>query len=321
MNRAPSTTTPHPAAGRGYTLLELVVVLGVLAILALIVVPTFNRVKENSVARTTQTILEALDRNGEALAISDPALLDSALAEIVAAEIDAPAGVTVTRDGATITVTNTVGTDSATGTVTFIDGVGTIDDAVSAPDTTPVTTLTTTPTTTPAPQLYAIGDTGPGGGIVFHVDVGGFACGAEITSTCTYLEAAPADSETEITWAETENQSVDVDGADATAIGSGHRNSIDIGAQTGNDSATSAAVYALSYVNNGYTDWFLPSKDELDELHLRRGIVGGFTTGSYWSSTEYNAYDAWTRHFGFGYHSYDSKASIDTFRVRPVRAG
>jgi hypothetical protein len=38
----------------------------------------------------------------------------------------------------------------------------------------------------------ALGDTGPGGGIVFYYRASGFSCGQDFTDTCHYLEAAPA---------------------------------------------------------------------------------------------------------------------------------
>lgn len=296
----------------GYTLLELLGVLLVLVILAAIAVPTYNRVKGNTLEAVTRTTLETLARNGEAIADTDSDLDDAALAETVMNELDTPEGTSVTRNGNVLTVTVTRGELSAAGTLTFDDGIATIGEAIA---TLPLTTVTPTAT------LYAIGDTGPGGGIVFHVNPTGFSCGPDLTTTCTYLEAAPTESEIETTWAETTNQSLAVDGADASGIGHGQRNTLAITGQTGNEIDNSAAVYASAYTNNGYDDWFLPSKDELDELHLRRGIVDGFAPGSYWSSTEYNAYDAWTRHFVHGYHSYDSKASLENFRVRPIRAG
>lgn len=37
---------------------------------------------------------------------------------------------------------------------------------------------------------------------------------------------------------------------------------------------------------NGLVDWFIPSKDELDEMYTRIGSSGGFASAYYWSSTE-----------------------------------
>jgi len=67
---------------------------------------------------------------------------------------------------------------------------------------------------------------------------------------------------------------------------------------------------------NGYDDWFLPSKDELNLLYLQKGVVGGFAY--YWSSTEYGSYAAWYQYFGDGSQNGNSK--FITLRVRADRA-
>ncbi|MGB7511331.1 MAG: TIR domain-containing protein [Pelodictyon phaeoclathratiforme] len=69
---------------------------------------------------------------------------------------------------------------------------------------------------------------------------------------------------------------------------------------------------------NGYNDWFLPSKEELNQLYHNRSAVGGFAFGIYWSSTEYAADVAWNQVFGNGSQRYNVKGS--EWRVRPVRA-
>ena len=112
-----------------FTLLELIVVLLVLGILAAIAVPTFAKVKENAVTRVVQTTLETLDRNGEAIAVSDYSLSDSQIATAVVAEMTPRAGMTITRDGAVITVEYTNASATAAGSVTFSGGVGTLADA------------------------------------------------------------------------------------------------------------------------------------------------------------------------------------------------
>ena len=69
---------------------------------------------------------------------------------------------------------------------------------------------------------------------------------------------------------------------------------------------------------NGYNDWYLPSKEELNQLYLNRSAVGGFASGVYWSSTEDNAVNAWGQNFVDGYQIGNLKD--DEWRVRPVRA-
>ena len=53
---------------------------------------------------------------------------------------------------------------------------------------------------------------------------------------------------------------------------------------------TYAAGLARAYNGGVYTDWYLPSKDELNKLYLNKvvigGFAGGFPDGFYWSSSE-----------------------------------
>jgi len=47
-----------------------------------------------------------------------------------------------------------------------------------------------------------------------------------------------------------------------------------------------AAKLVDALTDGGYSDWYLPSKDELNKLYLNKNLVGNFADGSYWSSTE-----------------------------------
>ena len=84
---------------------------------------------------------------------------------------------------------------------------------------------------------------------------------------------------------------------------------------------TYAAGLARVYTGGGYSDWCLPSRDDLYQLYLNRAAIGGFPGGArYWSSSEVEsiANGAWGQDFGDGYQSNDGKASSS--RVRAVRA-
>jgi hypothetical protein len=95
-------------------------------------------------------------------------------------------------------------------------------------------------------------------------------------------------------------------GAIGTAIGTGFSNTSNIIASQGGTATSYAAGVARAYTGGGYTDWYLPSKEELNKLYLNRVAIGGFISNSYglyWSSSEIQAYpfhSAWLQDFGNG---------------------
>jgi hypothetical protein len=172
-----------------------------------------------------------------------------------------------------------------------------------------------------------VGDTGPGGGKIFYVALGTFtqadATGSMCTTNCKYLEAAPRTwfggaGDPEISWSTGANQTVAVLGARETMIGSGYKNSLAIVAQNGNVAATSAAVAAREYTGGSKTDWYLPSKDELNQLFINR-VAAGATDG-YWSSSEATATGAWDQGFSNGRQGVADPGKQQTTPVRPIRA-
>ncbi len=156
------------------------------------------------------------------------------------------------------------------------------------------------------PTVYAIGDTGPGGGKVFHVTNGGL----------NGLEAAPVDQAT----APWNCFGTDVASVDNIAIAgtpdsnSGAVNSPLIAVACGG----AAAVAAVYIWPNGQADGFLPNKEELNLLYAQRNVVGSFASFVYWSSSEYNSNNVWYQVFANGVQFDVSKGS--TLGVRAVRA-
>jgi hypothetical protein len=134
------------------------------------------------------------------------------------------------------------------------------------------------------------------------------------------LIAATADQSTGIRWyAGTTSNTM----AYANGVGSGKANTaIIIASQGYGDGENYAARICNEYnVTVGgviYGDWYLPSKHELNLLYLQKGIVGGFANASYWSSTEYDATDAWAQSFNNGHENYYIKSY--TIYVRAIRA-
>jgi hypothetical protein len=137
---------------------------------------------------------------------------------------------------------------------------------------------------------------------------------------------------------------IDVNGADGTAIGSGYQNTLDIVAQncqTQNGGIT-AVQATLNYESEGYTDWYLPSREELREMYNTignggfLGNIGGFEmsddywsssgdyydwSSKYWSSSEFDNNVAWHLEFINGYAgAYGPGIKNNSLRVRAVRS-
>ena len=199
--------------------------------------------------------------------------------------------------------------------------------------------------------VCAVGDTGPGGGKVFYVHASGtFACGATLSQNCTYLEVAPntwsggSVDPSDLLWAVSAHQSSDISTIannssafnDALGIGLGYKNSLAIVGQGNN--TTTAAGAARAYGGGSQSDWYLPSTAELNvlcqwardvaqsvatrcsggSLNTGTGVSGGFSTGTYWSSSELSGTFAWYQTFGYGTQNFNYKNTTDY--VRPVRA-
>ena len=141
--------------------------------------------------------------------------------------------------------------------------------------------------------VCSVGDTGPGGGIVFYVTTDGnsFACGPSLTEVCTYLEnAREADiGGTSTPWSVDSLKSTAVGtGARGVIIGTGYRNTLSIIAQQGSYNSTTnnyLAGAAQAFRGGGKSDWYLPSTDELYALHLSRSRTDTYAQ----SSTETSA--------------------------------
>ncbi|MFM7310889.1 MAG: DUF1566 domain-containing protein [Flavobacteriales bacterium] len=70
---------------------------------------------------------------------------------------------------------------------------------------------------------------------------------------------------------------------------------------------------------NGYTDWYLPSRDELDLIYQNQAAIGGFNNGLYWSSSQATPTTAYYKNFSNGNTSSNFKSGY-YYRVRAIRS-
>ena len=136
--------------------------------------------------------------------------------------------------------------------------------------------------------VCVVGDTGPGGGIVFYVDQSGdgFNCGPTGDNMCMYLENGRGVGASGIAlWSNASLQSTAVPypGAAGVSVGTGYQNTLAIIDQQGPYDAVTNKYMAgatQAFRGGGKTDWYLPSTDELYELHLSRLGTTSFTQSS-----------------------------------------
>lgn len=166
-----------------------------------------------------------------------------------------------------------------------------------------------------------IGDTGPGGGIVFY----------ESDDGLHRLEAAPINLEGKFSWGCLGENVADVDDVafDAKDSQSGKHNTPLIAAACGSDSAAAAAS---DFSFGGFEDWFIPNKDELKLMWRAIGLgcefsdqappgcvnVAEIPKGWYWSSSESDSEKVWNQELHGG--GIDRSARNIKLRVRVIRS-
>jgi hypothetical protein len=177
-------------------------------------------------------------------------------------------------------------------------------------------TISGSPKTAVIYRLLSIGMAYQGGNIAYILQSGdpGYVSGQTHG-----LIAAKSDQSTGIQWY---NGSYVATGATGTALGTGQANTTKIISKQG--AGSYAAKLCDDYVNADtgtgvYSDWYLPSRDELTKLYLLKSVIGGFPGYIYWSSSEDSVNYALVRCFTIDYQYSDLK-SYSTFTVRAVRS-
>jgi hypothetical protein len=149
---------------------------------------------------------------------------------------------------------------------------------------------------------YLMGST-QGGGLLFYND--GFGHG---------LVSASSDQSTAAQWG---CEGTLVGTSTAINTGAANTNTIVIACTT----AGIAAKLCNDLVLNTYSDWYLPSKDELYLMYLNLHYqgLGGFAIAAYWSSSEITATNVWDIAFNYGTQNGNYKSSISCY-VRAIRS-
>jgi hypothetical protein len=105
-------------------------------------------------------------------------------------------------------------------------------------------------------------------------------------------------------------------------VGSGKRNTeliVERLKQWGESGRAAQLCTSLNF--DGYNDWFLPSKDELDLMYknLKQKGLGSLNDTWYWSSSQGSSSYSWLQHFSRGNQTNDF-FRYSTYTVRAVRA-
>lgn len=150
-----------------------------------------------------------------------------------------------------------------------------------------------------------------GGGIIFYIDGTGKHG----------LIAATSDQSSGlgIEWITGGSTQSTLNNNTSTAYGTGQANTNYMIAQTGYTGGAAQVCDAYSVTVDGvtYSDWYLPSKDELNLLYLQYVAVGGFVTNNdYWSSSESGQWYAWVQLLTTG----GTQNSNNKDAINPVRA-
>ena len=214
-------------------------------------------------------------------------------------------------DATSVTIDNGIGSVALTGTYA-VNPTTTTTYTLTATNSAGSVIATCVVAVNPAVVAVTVGDSYGGGIVAYILQSGDPGYDANVQHG---LIAATADQSTGIQWY---NGSYVVTGATGTAIGTGQANTTAIVDIQG--AGSYAAQLCNDLTEGGYTDWFLPSWDELNKLYINKVAIGGFAGHAFWSSSESGAKYAWYQDFYYGGQYDDGFYKNYTHRVRAVRA-
>ncbi len=129
------------------------------------------------------------------------------------------------------------------------------------------------------------------------------------TQTCEAVYVTQANQGTTSTW----KTSTGTNDISSDSLEEGSIND----AQIANSSTFPAFKVCKDLVYGGFTDWYLPARDELHLLWRNKTAIGSFTEAYYVSSSEYDTTQYWNLGFDYGGHDLSTKNSAN--RVRCIR--
>jgi len=168
---------------------------------------------------------------------------------------------------------------------------------------------------------YKIGETGPGGGIIFFVDYNDQYSGFD------YLEAAPTSCERTAqpwsslsTWRSYTTLNTPADWG-ARAVGAGKSNTAAIiAAYPAPGTSNNAASFARYCGGGDKTDWFLGSLGEMKLIYDNLQGLGSFTNAPYWTSTSAQASQNTALSISFLTGAVAESTRDSSMAVRPIRS-
>jgi len=241
----------------------------------------------------------------------NPAVLGAIDQDAHTISLTVPSGTDVKHLVATFTTTGAsvkVGSTTQTSGSTVNDFTNPVTYTVTAGDSsTQDYVVTVTGRTVHVGEAY-------GGGIVAYIYQSGDP--GYVAGETHGLIVSSGDVTSAIQWG---NGNYVTTGATGTALGTGRANTDAIILAQGPTATSYAAGLARAYTGGGHSDWYLPSKVELNKVYLNQAAIGGsFDALVYWSSTELSAVSASTQNFSNGKMSTDVKG--DQQGVRAVRS-
>ena len=133
-------------------------------------------------------------------------------------------------------------------------------------------------------SFNTIGATGPAGGTIFY-DAGkvtSYPESGNASYSYRFLEVSTSDLEGKYTfngWGAYHST--------RSALGAGKANT-ELLKNSLSDYSGSATEACVKYSGGGYTDWFLPSLNEMKKLYEAKSVVSGISSAKYWTSSELN---------------------------------